>query len=252
MEISDKMNYLLEYQNKRLLDVEDKLEQHFETRINRLENDKYQGGYFLSEDGIFDLINNFTKVDREHLERFNVFYYKAVKRFKLFRGTSWEEFLEDTGAKELVTLIKSYFLNNYEQYLIKHLHGEDVRCLNRVELKQHLEIYYRFIATFELVPYICDLEDQDVLGHRLLEDNSNFLAKTYIQVYSDEKKKIKPLEKARTKRKIIDIISGNTIGNVSELNQILCDLLKVNQEFKQQIIDSFGARQINSVHEVSG
>jgi hypothetical protein len=238
MNIPDKINYLLEYQNKRLLDVEDDLEKHFQNRIGRLESDKYQGGYLLSEDGIFDLINKFTKVGQEQFERFNIFYYKAVKRFKLFRGTSWEEFLEDTGARELVALIKSYFLDNYEQYLIKHLHGRDVRCLNRVELKQHLEIYYRFIGIFDLVPYICDLEDQEVLGHRLLEENDNFLAKTYMEVYSDQKKMIKPQERKRTKRKIVDIINGNTIGGVSELNQILTDLLKVNQEFKQHIIDS--------------
>jgi hypothetical protein len=238
MSFDEKMTHVMDYQQKKLLDFEDNLENHFEHRIARLEGNKYRSGYFLSEDDLFQIINDVTKINKEHLEQFNIFYHKAVKRFQLYRGTTWESYIEDIGAKELVSLIKSYYLNTYELYLIRHLHGEEARPLNRSRLKEHLDIYYRFIAVFELPPAVCDEDDQEILGHRLKENIDNYLGETYMKLYSEQKKLLKTSEANRVKRKIINIIKENTIHNISELNQVVFEILKVNESLRQQVIDA--------------
>jgi hypothetical protein len=238
MDFNDKMFHLLDYQKRNLLCFEDNLEQRFEYRVKRLEDDKYRDGYYLSQDDLFGLVNDVTKIDREHLEKFNILFDKAIKRFKLYRGKSWESFLEDIGAKELVSLIKSYYLDTYEVYLIKHLHREGGTKLNRSKLAEHLEIYYRFIAAFDLAPYVVDNSDEELLGHRLVESSSHLLAEKYMTVYCEQKGLVKPSEKNRIKRKIISIVKENTIHNISELNQTVLDILKVDENFREVIVKS--------------
>jgi hypothetical protein len=150
--------------------------------------------------------------------------------------------LEEAGAKELISLFKSYFLNNYEEYLIKHLHGDNVRSLNKVQLKQHLDIYYNFIAVFDLVPFICDMEDQQILGHNLIEHNKNYLAETYMQLYIELKNQLKVSEVNRIKKRIVAIIRENTIQNTSQLNQTLCDLLQLDEKFRKELVETLKSK----------
>ena len=96
-----------------------------------------------------------------------------------------EIFLEDTGIKQLISLVKSYYLDSYEIYLIRNLHSTQKPKANFWQLKDHLIIYYQFIAVFELEPYITSLQDDEVVGHRLLEYESDFLSKTYYKLYGN-------------------------------------------------------------------
>lgn len=242
MDFTEKMEYFLEYGNKKLLDFEDDLEDHFEYRNNRLVKNIHQGGYFLTESDFVKLIDDVTKIDRENVEKFNIFYQKTVKRFQLYRGTSWESYIEEDGARELVSLIKSYYLDNYESYIIRHLHGDNYKTSNRIKLTEHLIIYYRFISAFDLRPFISDQEDQEILGHRLIENNTHHLAETYMKLYVEEKNSFKISEKNRIKRKIINTIKENTMHNISELNHVLSQMLQVDDKFREQLINNIQSK----------
>jgi hypothetical protein len=237
MDISEKMDHYLQYSQQKMLDFEDKLENHFEYRVERLEQNKYRGGCFLTENDFVKLVDDVTKISQENLEKFNVFYKKTVKRFQLYRGTSWESYIEEDGARELVSLIKSYYLDTYEAYLIRHLHCDDIETLDRGKLKEHLAIYYRFISAFELRPFIVDQEDRDILGHRLVENTSHYLAETYLKQYIDEKDALKRNEKVRIQKKVINVIKENTVHGIGQLNQVLFQILKVDDKFREQLIN---------------
>jgi hypothetical protein len=238
MDFQEKIDRLLEYQQKNLIGLEDSIEKRFEYRVNRLEDDKFQAGYFLTQNNLIELIDDVTRIDKDNLHKFNVFYNKAIKRFKMYQGKDWESFIEEVGAKELVSLIKSYFLDSYELYLIKHLHGNNVKQFNRFKLEEHLGIYYHFIGVFDLAPSICDQNDSDLLGHRLTEESDHFLADKYMDLFFSEKKKLKSSEEVAITRKIVNIIKNNTSQNLSELNNVLMDLLKIDQEFRDVILES--------------
>ena len=236
MSFNEKMTHVLDYKQKRLVCFEDRLETRFENRSNRLLQNKYPDGFFLDENGFYKLIDTVTKVDKDHIEDLNVFYKKTVKRFELYSGTSWESFIEEEGANELIRLMKSYFLDTYEQYLIRHLHCDKYQSLNRYKLLEHLKIYYKFIAIFELRPSIADIDDDEILGHSLVEDNNRHLAETYMNLYGEEKNKLKKSDINTTKRKVINIIKENTIHNISELNEIIIEILKTDDTFRQQLL----------------
>ena len=50
-------------------------------------------------------------IDNDNFERFNIFYNLAVKRFRIFERKKWESFIKDIGAKEIIGLIKSHFMD---------------------------------------------------------------------------------------------------------------------------------------------
>ena len=232
----DKVNYVLDHQQKRLTCFEDSLENRFENKTNRLLKDKYPGGYFLFEGDFYKLIDSVTKINGDRIEEINFYYKKAVKRFELYSGTTWETFIEEEGANELVRLIKSYFLDTYEQYLIRHLHADSAQNLDRYKLDQHLKIYYRFIAIFELRPSIADLSDQEILGHSLVENNPNYLKEKYMNIFGEKQSELKRSEINATKKKVISIIKENTVHNINELNQVLMELLKENEVFRNHLL----------------
>jgi RNase P protein component len=238
MDFEEKMGHLLTYRQKRIEDIEDGLEKKFQYRVDRLEGDKFKAGCYLSLDDLLCVVNDVTRVDRENIERFNILFDKAVKRFRLYRCKSWESFLEDIGVRELVSLIKSYYLDAYEMYLVRNLHTDHPTELNRLKLLEHLEIYYQFISSFDLSPFVVNFTDQEILGHRLVEESENHLAERYLTVYCEQKQRVKPVERNRTKRKIINIVKENTVHNLGELDKILMELLKVDDSFKRQILQS--------------
>jgi hypothetical protein len=249
----EKMGLLLDYQKGRLLDIEDGLDDRFQQRVQRLEDDKYRSGCYLSLDDLFGLVNDVTKIDKDNIQKFNILFDKAVKRFKLYRCKTWESFLEDMGARELVSLIKSYYLDTYEIYLIRNLYTEKSINLNRIKLNEHLEIYYRFISIFELPAFITNFSDQEVLGHRLVEGNEDYLAEKYLQLYCEQKKQLKPTEINRIKRKIINIVKENTVHNLAELNKAVLEILKVDENFRNELLRTrtIDPEQIAEIKEIN-
>lgn len=238
MDFQEKLGYMDQYHNKRIMDIDRNLENHFEGKIKRLEDKSFNTGYFLEEPDFIKIINNLTKIDRNNLDKLSVFYQKTIKRINLFDGSAWESYIEDDGVKELVSLIKSYFFDTYELYLIKNLHRETGTPLNRFQLNTCIEIYYSFIAVFGLRPIVSDYSDREILDHALDENNPNHLAKFYLEKFTNIKDNIKVSDSNKLKRKIINVIRENTVHNVNELDHVLFEILKVNDRFRDQIIES--------------
>jgi hypothetical protein len=235
MPFPNKINLLMDYQNKKMIDFEDDLEKTFSGQVDRLENNSYPNGYYLDLQGILNLVDIVTKVKKDHLERFNILFDKTVKRLKYFSCGDWDTFLEDIGAKEVIKLLKSYFLDTYEVYLIKNLHGDET-FLNRVTVKDHLDIYYQFIAALELDPIVINQTDEEILGHRLIEAEEYHLSNKYSSQFHKLKTSVKPIEKNRIKKRISSIIKENTVHNIGELNHVLLDLLNIDDKFAQMIL----------------
>ena len=236
MDMIDKINHLLFYQNKQIMDIEENLDVHFEKRIKKLEDDQFKIPYQLSQDDLIELINDVTKINRERIEQLNVLFDKKINRFKFYRTNEWESYIEDGGVKELISLIKSYFLDTYEVYLIRKLHRDSEQPVNRSSIQHHLKIYYQFLAIFDLPVFIFGLSDVEILGHKLKEDNDRYLEEYYTRMYSQEKTNIKESDKNRIKKKIINIVKENTVHNLSELNAAVLEFLRIDDNFRDQLL----------------
>lgn len=237
MESLDKIKMITNYYGTRQLDFEDRLEYDFQAKIDKLDNDEYTGGYCISCDGFLELVDCVTKMDTNETNRFNVLFDKTINRINILSCGKWDSYLEEIGIKEIIRLLKSYFLDNYEIYLIKHLNGNDIHK-NRFILREHLDIYYNFIAAFDLDASVCSQTDVMIMGRNIKENNDYHLAEYYGKIYRDIKGKIKTTEKNNTKRRISAIIKENTTHNLNKVNKIMLDLIKTDPEFLNQLIEN--------------
>ena len=81
----------------------------------------------------------------------------------------------------------------------------------------------------------------------LFEDNERYLADTNMSVYYEQKKEVKLSEKTRIKRKIINIIKGNTAHNLIELNRTILEILRVDNTFRDEL---FHSRQLTTTESI--
>jgi len=235
-ETVDKLKLINDHQKKSIIDIEDDLEKRYEYLVKRLENNDMTYGYLLKMDDLFNIVNTCTLREQGDPEHFNVFFDKVINRLKLLRGRNWETYIEDYGIKLLISLIKSYYLDTYEIYLIKNLHSTSSAKVNRWQLKDHLIIYYKFLATFDLEPHIANLDDDEVMGYQLVGDRQDFLSSTYQKLYNDEKKDLKESGIKVTKKKIINIVRDNSVQNSKNLDKTIIDLLKIDESFRKELL----------------
>jgi hypothetical protein len=112
---TDKLSKYLGYSDKRLTDHEDYLENKFANRNDKLDNNQFSNGYFLQLEDIYNVIDDVT-LRKNDFENMNILYDKNSKRFSIYSCGKWDSFMESTGIKAVVRLLKSYFLDNYEKY----------------------------------------------------------------------------------------------------------------------------------------
>ena len=226
MDPQEKTEYILDYTGEESIDYEKFLEIFFAGKLLRLGDLSFTSAYVMDESNLLDCVNKSTQIVGD-ISKFCIYYDKKINKIKINLGGQWESFIEDQGVVEIIKFIKSYFFNDYEVYLIKNLHDPTSK-VNRPLLKEHLEIYYRFIAMFDLKPYIYDLNDEDILGHRLSDSTNIKLKLMYERVYNDKNNAVKTSDKDKIKNKLLKIIKGNTVQNIEELNKIIIDILKID------------------------
>lgn len=237
MESLDKLKMIVDHQKLKLPDFEDRLESDFQGNLERMDNDQYPGGYTLDHDGLLKLVDGATKMSGDDLNEFSLLFDKTINRIKILSCGQWDTYLEELGVKEVIKLIKSYFLDSYELYLIKHMQGNDINK-NRFHLREHLNIYYKFISTFDLDAIVTTQTDRSIVGYDLKENNDYHLANHYGKIFMDIKKEAKIGEKNKLRRTVTNIVKENTTHNVNKLNKIMLDLLKTDENFLKQLIDS--------------
>ena len=237
MESIEKIKMIIDYQGIHQLDYEDRLERDFQARLEKLEQDEYAGGYCLNHDNLLQLVDGATKMDEDDLNQFNILFDKTLNRVKILSCGKWDSYLEEIGVKEVIRLLKSYFLDSYEMYLVKHLHSEDLKK-NRFSIRNHLDIYYKFLSTFDLDASVCTQTDRMIMGYELRPNNEYYLAEHYGKIYRDIKSETKISEKNKIRRTITNIIKENSTHNLNKLNKIMLDLVKTDPEFLNQIINS--------------
>jgi len=202
-----------------------------------MDNDQYEGGLSLNHDGLLKLVDASTRMEHDDLNQFNVLFDRTVNRIQILSCGQWDTYLEEIGIKEIIRLMKSYFLDSYESYLIKHLTGHDTRK-NRVILHESLETYYKFIASLELDAIVFTQTDEMLIGHQIRESNMYSLADHYGKIFLDIKRELKISEKNKLKRTITNIIKENTTHNLNKINKIMLELIKTDHEFLEQLVDS--------------
>jgi hypothetical protein len=248
MDMVDKHERITRHKQVEVIDFESKVEDAFIHNVKRLENDKFKHGFQLKDNDFYDMINTLTKAIRgpqkeQFLELLNFVYDGKKKRIKVYTSEQWEEHLVDKGLTYLVDTIASFYLETYECYLIRKIVTLESRSPQESgQFLQCLEDYYKFIAAFEVHPFVQDKNDNQVLYNKNdsryhITPNDDSLegfsiVDRFSRVFQRVDDALTNAERRATHRKVLDILKTNGKENIEELDKEVIGLIRLDIEFK--------------------
>jgi hypothetical protein len=232
----DKLNKYLEYKNIETTSLEDNVQNHFYRRITNLKTDAFKFGYDMGNNRLFDIFEEITKI--RNLQDMNIIYDEKLKELSLFKSGSWETMLIERGIKEILEMLKEYFLDHYELFLFRRIYFIEKNEREKQRYKIHLEDYYKFIGTFDLRPIIEDKDDAEILGEEHGEIRVYKLEEKWMKIYNTLIDNMKRYEINKIKKDIDLIIKNNSNKNLNELNKEIIELLTTDEEFKEILDDN--------------
>jgi hypothetical protein len=235
MNTIDKLDKLMEYKNTEITSLEDNVQNHFYRRITNLKTDAFKFGYDMGNNRLFDIFEEITKI--RNLQDMNIIYDDKLKELSLFKSGSWETMLIERGIKEILDMLKEYFLDHYELFLFRRIYFIEKNEIEKQKYKIHLEDYYKFIGTFDLRPIIEDKDDAEILGEEHGEQGVFKLEEKWLKIYNTLIDNMKRYEINKIKKDIDLIIKNNSNKNLTELNKEIIELLTTDVEFKEILDD---------------
>ena len=239
MDSFEKINKYIKYKNIELLDIDERFNETFELKSNKLKNNKFK--YFhLNLQSIIEIIDEITTI--KDINKLNIFYDNILNKIKIFCDNEWLSFLIDFGIITLINKIQYAYLNSYECYLIRKIINEN-NYHSKQELKEILEEYFKFLAWFDIKPYIFKKNNNKILFNdnddKYYESNNDYsIYDDYYKLYTNIILKINKTEQFKVKKGIESIIKKNMKSFIIELNKKICESLQNDEEFKNDLMKS--------------
>ncbi len=230
MDSLHKIEKYMNYKQLETISLEDKIENKFCFRIDKLKEDNFKYGYDLGNNRLFDIIDDIGKI--RNLSDLNIVYDDKLKELNLFKNGSWETYLVERGMREVVDTIKDYFLDHYERYLLRKIHVTEKNLRQKEKYKEYLLEYYKFIGSFDIKPYVENKNDCDLLGEEDGDYGVYKVEEYWMPKYKDVVDNMKKSEINKIKREVDTILKNNSIKNLKKLNKELIDLVTQDDEFK--------------------
>jgi len=234
----EKLNHFLEYRGKILVGYGDQIEQKYKPIIDRLENNEYKYGFELDQAKFLDVIDQSMQVDSNNESYINVLFIQELNKIAMFHDDEWDSHLVEAGIQRIIKIIRDYYLESYEKYMLNKILREANRIsafdLNKYKLQ--LNEYYQFLACFDVYPAAYQKENCDLLpeyGHA----NMFHIEEYCMSAYSEIKSKLTKGEKNKMRKLVFEIIKNNTAHNIKNLNKSIIKLANVDEEFKTSILN---------------
>ena len=240
LEIKDKLTKYLDFKQLELQDFETTLEEKYIAKVNRMERNGYKYGFVLEAQDIMGIIDEISSIKHEDatFEDLNLMFNPKYQKLMIYNNGDWDEHLIDNGISRIIELVKEYFLDTYEIYLIR-------RIQNSLASLEHLTDYYKFIACFRVQPYIKGLPNNKILynlSDPRFEEAADFhdismytITDEFYPKYQEISNALCRGEISEMKRKVLEIIKRNSSRNIDEFNKRIVDLIRMDDGFKPTI-----------------
>lgn len=237
MDFREKLQKVLLWNNDRLENFGDKIEQEHRAKIGKLDDRSYEYGYRIEKTQFLDLIDKSIQIEGTNFNRMNVLYIKELNKIAIYHDDEWMLFLFDSGLNKIIEVIRNYFLESYEKYILyKIFVDKNVTAQEGNIYKNLLNEYYHFLSMFQVWPSCKDLEN-----HYFLEEFSHekpfFLSDFCIDRYNEQKELVKQSEANKTRKIIGDILKNNNGANLKLLNKHIIDLAVNDEKFKNHLLN---------------
>lgn len=236
MDFIDKFARYTQYNNIKLIDFEDKVEEEFSVISQRLDEDKYRW-FSVKTNDILEIIDKISSIPENKFEHLNIIYDNQMNKLQLYECGCWKSTLIDQGISLIVSLIKDYYLDSYECFLLRKIKSNLYSAFDKQKARELVIEYFKFLACFELDPFCLNANDGEILHDDQFKDSYDMNEEFY-PLYKEAMDTLSKSEINKIKRSILDIVKRNSNKNVSELNKILISLLHMDSEFKHQLLNS--------------
>ena len=235
MDSTNKIDKYLEYNDQELLCLEEDIESKFGARVNRLENNLFKYGYDIDQNRLFDIIDEISKIKKGEFKQLNIVYDEKMKELNLYKSGSWEVYLVDIGIKEVMSILKDQFLDYYEKYIVKNIYVFETSEIKKGKLKNDLIEHYKVLACFDLLPYIKDKNNEELVGKEYHNTNEYSIEEKWLNEYNNIVNTIKQVEINKMKKNIENILKNNSKRSVKDLNKQIINLLNIDEDFKKEL-----------------
>ena len=235
MESLDKLEKYMAYKKFDLICIEENIKKIFADQVDKLENDKFETEFIIDKYKMFDIVQEFCKIKNGEFEQLNIIYDENIKELTLYKSDSWKSFRFERGLKEVLEILKDYFLDYYEKYLLKKIYLTEPNLLQKQKYREALESHYKFLGCFDLVPYVNNKDNMDILGEHDGDFGKYDIEEKYMSKYREIVDNTKRYEINRMKKSLTEIFKNNTKRNMKELNKNMIELLNIDNEFKSAL-----------------
>lgn len=209
MDAIEKLSKFMKYSKLEMLDYDASISQKFQDRRKLIECDQ---DVEIKKNDMLEIFNEVcTACNCNSFEDFNIMYDAKYKNLKIYDGTVWLNYIVENGIKQLIISMQNNYLNDYESYLVKSRKNAS-NPREKQRMLELLEVYYKFLATFDVEPFIQDDE--------------------YIDTYY----KVSKTKDNSFKKEIIDVLKRSSQKNINELNRKVVNLFNMDEEFKNLVI----------------
>jgi len=229
MDPIDKLNKIVEHKKIDLIEFDDYVETTYDTNIKQLESGKLKY-YSLNKADFLNIIDTLTCVT--DVENFNVLYEAIPNKIKIYSEGIWKSYLFEAGIGDLIQRIKDCYLDKYELYMIKKFKISDNHH-TKCTIAESIEEYYKFIACFDMIPFVYDKTDGELMCSSSEEHE---IEEYWYAKFRRIKSTLLASEAKNIKLEIGNIVKRNTKTNIIELNKRIMDLIRVDDDFKCGVI----------------
>ena len=214
-----KLTLYSQYKNIKPVNVEKYLKEVFAKRSQRLATNKMID-FSMTIDDMMEIVDIATTMC---VEKICIVYDEQLHKLKFFTCGEWKSQLFDGGVKYLMRKIQEHFFDYYECYLLRKITNAS-SAFDKTVIAEHLEAYYKFIACFEIPPFIATNNDRQILFDSD-RDSSSLDAYSIQDTWYPRYKKAKTTMTKCNKitNAVKDVIKRNIRNNVIELDKKLSE-----------------------------
>lgn len=179
-------------------------------------------------DDIMKMVNDMVSIPKTNVpgdvSKMNIIFDEHIE---IYNDDNWETLLSDTGLDSIITGLKQNYLDYYEKYNIMQIENENTS--KHVNL---LKDYYKFLACFNMQPFVDQMANKYILGNDVENKDSLDISEKYMDNYDNVKAKLTKTYIDNSRQKLLSIVKNVTKSNTSEINRRIVDLINIDNEFR--------------------
>lgn len=237
MDQHDKIDSILTFEDKKMLNLGDKIELNNSYKIKKLDDRSYKYGFQLDHNDFLELIDKTMEMSSNiEIERMNLLYITELNKIAIFHDDEWKNYLFDIGLNKVISILINYYLVSYEKYMLyKIFVDKTVGAMECNAYKNQLNEYLKFLIVFDIYPSCKEQTNEEYLSS-FKHEKDLFLSDFCMNRYHEQKILLNKSEIAKIRKHVGDIIKTNNGANIRLLNKYIINLAVNDELFKDHLL----------------